>query len=161
MGRKVKPETVDNYLASLVRAFALYECEQEGLSGKDILRPTRKLYPADTGFRNLPSGFSGADIGYQLENVVFMELKRRGYDLTVGTLPGAEVDFVARKGSVVEYFQVTATLLDEGVYRRELAPLEAIRDSYPKTILTLDGWREGVTEKGIRTIKLRDWLLAS
>ncbi len=159
MGRKVKPETVDNYLAALVRAYALYECEQEGLSGKRVLRPLRKLYSADTGFRNLPNGFSGADLGFQLENVVFMELRRRGYEPFVGALPNGEVDFVARRGEARLYIQVTASLLDESVYQREVKPLEAVGNSFPKLVLTLDGWREGTTESGVRIVKLQDWLL--
>lgn len=159
MGRKVKPETVDNYIASLVNAFALYSCEQEGLAGKQVFRPLRKLYPVDTGFRNLPSGFSGSDIGYQLENIVFMELKRRGYEPFVGALPNTEIDFIAKRGSDRVYIQVMASLLDEEVYRRELAPLETVSDAFPKVILTLDNWREGVTESGVRILGLQDWLL--
>lgn len=161
MGRKVKPETVDNYLAALFRAFALYECEQEGLAGKRVLRPLRKLYPADTGFRNLPNGFNGSDIGYQLENIVFMELVRRGFTPFVGALQNSEIDFVAKRGDDRLYIQVTASLLDEDVYQRELAPLKTVSDSFPKMILTLDGWREGVTDSGIRIQRLEDWLLAS
>lgn len=161
MGRKVKPETIDNYLAALERAFVLYACDQEGLSRKRVLRPLKKIYPVDTGFRNLPNGFSGVDIGFQLENIVFMELRRRGYSLFVGSMQGAEVDFVAKQGSRKEYFQVTASLLDESVYQRELAPLEAIKDSFPKTILTLDGWRTGVTPSGVRIMGIIEWLLGS
>ncbi len=161
MGRKVKPETIDNYLVALERAFALYTCDQEGLSGKQVLRPLKKLYPVDTGFRNLPSGFSGTDIGFQLENIVFIELKRRGFTPFVGAMHGAEVDFVAKRGSQKEYFQVTASLLDESVYRRELVALEAIKDSFPKTILTLDGWRTGVTPSGVRIMGILEWLLGS
>ena len=160
MGRKVKPETIDNYLFALSQAYALYECPQEGLSGKSILRPLKKLYPADTGLRNMPNGFSGSDIGFQLENVVFIELKRRGYNVFVGALPHAEIDFIAKKGSERLYIQVTTSLIDENVYNRELSPLEAVRDNFPKLILTLDGWREGTTSSGIRIIKLEDWLLA-
>lgn len=159
MGRKVKPETVDNYLVSLVRAFALYECEQEGLVGKRLLRPMRKFYPADTGFRNLPSGFTGSDIGFQLENVVYLELRRRGYTPFVGALSASEIDFVAKRGSERIYLQVTASLLDEGVYQREVAPLESVRDAFPKTILVLDGWREGYTDSGVKVQRLLDWLL--
>ncbi|NGM16784.1 AAA family ATPase [Eggerthellaceae bacterium zg-893] len=159
MGRKVKPETIDNYLLALTRAYALYECRQEGVSGKSILRPLRKFYPSDTGFRNLPNGFSGADIGFQLENIVFMELKRRGYEPFVGTLPKAEIDFVAKKGGERIYIQVAASLLDDSVYSRELSPLEAVGDNFPKLILTLDGWREGTTKSGVHIARLQDWLL--
>ena len=129
--------------------------------GKQVLRPLKKLYPVDTGFRNLPNGFSGTDIGFQLENIVFMELKRRGHTVFVGAMPNAEVDFIAKRGSEKEYFQVTASLLDEAVYQRELTPLEAIKNSFPKTILTLDGWRTGITSSGVRIMGIQEWLLSS
>lgn len=159
-GRKVKPETVDNYILALTRAFALYECGQEGLSGKKILRPLRKFYPADTGFRNLPTRFSGVDLGYQLENIVYIELKRRGFSISVGALSNAEIDFIATNNSGKEYFQVSASLLDEAVFDREITPLQEIKDSFPKTILTLDGWRSGTTDSGITIVKLSDWLMS-
>ena len=159
MGRKVKSETIDNYLTALEKAFALYSCDQEGLLGKQVLRPMKKIYPVDTGFRNLPNGFSGADLGFQLENIVFMELKRRGYAVFVGVMKEAEIDFVAKRGGSKEYFQITTSLLDEGVYKREIAPLEAIKDSFPKTILTLDEWRRGVTPSGVKIMGIREWLL--
>lgn len=160
-GRKTKPDTIDSYLYALVQAFALCGCEQAGLAGKAILRPLLKWYPVDTGLRNLSTGFSGQDLGYQLENVVYMELRRRGYRVFVGTLPKGEVDFVAERRSERAYFQVTTSVLDEGVYARELSPLERIGDSFPKTVLTLDGWKSGVTATGIRLQKLTDWLLGA
>ena len=161
MGRKVKPETIDNYLVALERAFALYQCNQEGVAGKQILRPLKKLYPVDTGFRNLPNGFSGVDLGFQLENIVFVELKRREYNVCVGAMQNAEVDFVATRRGEKEYLQVTTSLLDETVFRRELAPLETIEDSFPKTILTLDGWRTGITPSGVKIMDMQEWLLES
>lgn len=157
-GRTTKPETIDNYLRALQNAFAVYACEQEGLCGKRVLRPLQKLYPCDTGFRNMTTRFSGQDIGYQLENIVYMELLRRGYEVSVGALPHAEIDFVAKRGNQRLYVQVTASLLDERVHEREMAPLRAIGDSFPKVILTLDGWRSGVTDSGIIVRDLIGWL---
>lgn len=160
-GRNVKPETIDNYIHALEMAFAIYECEQEGITGKRVLRPLRKFYAPDAGLRNMATGFTGTDIGYQLEGIVFMELKRRGYVVKVGALSDCEVDFVATRRAEKIYVQVSASVLDEGVFQREISPLEKIRDSFPKLILTLDGWRQGTTESGIAIKSLIDWLLTS
>lgn len=158
-GRKVKSETVDSYLKTLIAAFALCECEQRGLSGKKILRPFRKFYPADIGFRNLVTRFTGQHLGFQLDNVVYMELKRRGCDVYVGSLGDSEIDFVALKNEETTYFQVTTSLLEESVFTREIEPLRKVNDNFEKTILTLDGWGSGVTEDGITIMKIQDWLL--
>ena len=160
MGRKTNPETVDNYLDVLKRAFALYDCTQMGLKGKAVLQPQRKYYAPDTGLRNLESGFRMQDIGFQLENIVFMELIRRGYEVNVGTLSHGEVDFVAQKRSDRAYFQICETLLDEDTRKREVSPLEAVGDSYAKVILTRDASAVGTTESGIRIMSLVDWLLS-
>ena len=160
MGRKTNPETVDNYLDALKRAFALYDCTQMGLKGKAVLQPQRKYYAPDTGLRNLESGFRMQDIGFQLENIVFMELIRRGYEVNVGTLSHGEVDFVAQKRSDRTYFQICETLLDEDTRKREVSPLEAVGDSYAKVILTRDASVVGTTESGIRIMSLVDWLLS-
>lgn len=160
MGRKVAPETIDNYLEALQRALVVMACSQCGLAGKKLLRPVRKWYPVDTGLRNLPNRFATTgDVGFQLENVVYVELCRRGYEVCVGTLPGSEIDFVAKKGDEVCYIQVTQTLLDDAVYERELHPLLAIRDSFPKLILCADRARSGYGEAGVRIMSIADWLL--
>ena len=159
-GRKTSSETVDNYLRSLVSALILHECEQTGLAGRQVLRPQRKYYPVDTGLRNLMTGFSPRDLGAQLECAVYNELLRRGYTVTVGSLPGeGEVDFVARRDSDRIYIQVTSSLEDEKTFERELKPYMSIADSFPKLVLTLGAYRTGTTETGIRIVNVIDWLM--
>jgi hypothetical protein len=158
-GRKTSTETLDNYLKALADAYVVGACEQEGVAGREVLRPLRKFYPVDSGLRNLMTGFSGADLGFQLEDVVYNELRRRGYGVRVGVLAGGEVDFVATRAGERLYVQVSETLLAEETYRRELAPYERIADSWPKYVLTLDRFRCGTTERGERVAYLPDWLL--
>lgn len=159
MGKKTSVDTVDAYLGALRSAFALYECQQAGLKGKEVLRPRRKYYAPDGGLRNLETGFSMQDIGFQLEGVVFMDLRRRGYEVSVGALPAGEIDFVARRRSEKLYVQVCETLLDEATRSREVAPLDAVGDSYPKMILTRDDASVGITPSGVRIVSLQQWLL--
>lgn len=159
MGRKTNPETIDNYLSALKRACALHACEQTGLRGKEVLSPQRKYYAPDTGLGNLESGFRMQNIGFQLENVVFLELLRRGYTIYVGSLPSGEIDFVAERMAERVYIQVCELMLDEATRRREEAPLNAIGDSYPKLILTRDQTAAGVTQTGIRIVPIVDWLV--
>lgn len=159
-GRKTSSETVDNYLKALFDAFILDECEQTGLAGKQVLRPQRKLYPVDNGLRNVMTRFSPSDFGAQIECVVFNELKRRKLHPEVGVLRAGEIDFVAYgKSGEREYIQVTASMVDDATYKRELAPFESLADSFPKTVLTLDRYRTGITETGVRIVNLVDWLL--
>ena len=160
-GRKVSQTTVDNYLEALKNALIMREAPQFGLKGKSVLNPKRKFYAVDTGLKNLATGFPTEDIGFQLENIVCNELIKRGYSVSVGVLPDqSEIDFVARKGTGERcYYQVTQSLIDEGVYERELAPLRQVPDSFKKTVLTLDGFRCGITKEGINIVKLTDWLL--
>lgn len=160
-GRKASQQTIDNYLNALKNALIVREAPQFGLKGKAVLNPKRKFYAVDTGLKNLATGFPTEDIGFQLENVVYNELAKRGYEVSVGVLPDqSEIDLVARKGTGERhYYQVTQSLIDDGVYQRELAPLERMQDSFPKTVLTLDGFRCGVTSTGIKIVKLTDWLL--
>ena len=159
-GRKASQETVDNYLAALVNAQVMAACEQQGLAGKEVLRPQRKFYPVDNGLRNLTIGFNRTrDTGYQLEAVVFNELVRRGWKVSIGALTGGEVDFVAMRREERLYIQVCQSVLDEATFAREVAPLEAIHNSFPKVVLVADRWRTGVTSSGIRIVNLADWLL--
>lgn len=134
---------------------------QFGLKGKEVLNPKRKFYAADIELRNFASGFPTEDMSFQLENVVCNELNKRGYDVFVGTLPdGSEIDFVARKPTGEQhYHQVTQSLIDDKVYKREIAPLLQIPDNFPKTILTLDTYRTGITKEGITIAGITDWLL--
>ena len=159
-GRKASQETVDNYLAALVNAKVMTACEQQGLAGKEVLRPQRKFYPMDNGLRNLTIGFNRTrDTGYQLGAVVFNELVRRGWKAGVGALTAGEVDFVATRRDERLYIQVCQSVLDETTFAREVAPLEAIQDSFPKVVLVADRWKTGVTSSGIRVVNLADWLL--
>lgn len=159
-GRKTSSETVDNYLKALFDAFILDECEQTGLAGKQVLRPQRKLYPVDNGLRNVMTRFSPGDFGAQIECIVFNELKRRRLHPEVGVLRAGEIDFVAYgKSGGKEYIQVSASMMDDSTYRREVSPFESLSDSFPKTVLTLDRYRAGVTETGVRIVNLIDWLL--
>lgn len=159
-GRKTRPETIDGYLRALTDALILYECEQTGLAGKEILRPQRKFYPVDTGLRNLMRNFTPGDSGFQMENVVHNELVRRGWKTTVGTLRAGEVDFVAEKAQKRRYIQVSETIASPATYEREIAPLNAIDDTWPKYILVTDYLNCGTTENGIQIINVIDWLLA-
>ncbi|MCI1649563.1 ATP-binding protein [Bifidobacterium tibiigranuli] len=157
-GLGIAPKTVDAQVDALERAFVIYRAEQTGLSGKQILRPTNKYYPVDNGFRNLANGFTSKDFGAQLEGVVYMELRRRGYMVRVGAVTGGEIDFVASRGSDRRYVQVTATMLDESVRERELASLRALSDAFPRYVITLDPFSAGTTEDGIRIVRATDWL---
>lgn len=159
-GRRPSVEAIDGYLEGLGQANILIRCDQVGLAGKDILRPQRKFYPVDTGLRNYQTGFATRDLGFQLENVVCVELMRRGYGVRVGGLPSGEVDFVASRGSERLYVQVVESMTDQRTYERELAPFARIADSFPKMVLTADAMRAGTTETGVAVRDVRDWLLA-
>lgn len=157
--RSISPETVEAYLLALEQAFIIAEAPQFGLQGKEILNPLRKFYPADPGLKNLATNFAVRDTGFLLENVVYVELARRGYSVSVGALRAGEVDFVTQRGDERRYIQVSESLLGEQVRQREIEPLEAIGDSFPKVILTLDRIGLGTTESGIRIVNIIDWLL--
>lgn len=154
-----RDKTVENYLKALESAYILSECEQNGIAGKQVLRPQRKFYPIDTGLRNLASNYAPKGLGAQLECVVFNELVRRGYNVTVGALLKGEVDFVADKHDERLYIQVTETLASPETYERELAPFFLVNDAFPKLVLTTDRLRLGTTEQGVRIENPVDWLL--
>lgn len=158
-GVVISPQTLDEQIRMLEQAFVIYAAEQSGLRGKQILRSQRKYYPVDNGFRNYALGFAGVDAGFQLEGIVYMELLRRGWTVQVGALPTGEVDFVARRGSAMRYVQVTASMADEATRERELAPLRAVGDSFPKVVVTLEPYGVGTTQDGITVIRAVDWLL--
>ncbi len=159
MGRKTNPATVDSYLNALCRAFLVQRCEQEGIAGKTVLQPMQKLFAPDTGLRNREIGFRPQDIGYQLENVVFCELRRRGYEVHVGAGTSGEVDFVADRQDERLYVQVSSNIIEKGTLDRELRSLEAVHDSFPKIVLTRDSLFWGTTESGIAIRSLIGWLL--
>lgn len=119
----------------------------------------RKFYPVDLGLRNFITHFSAENTGFQLENVVHNELVRRGYAVEVGVLRAGEIDFVARRMDERVYIQVSETVLDPATRDRELRPLRAIADAFPKMVLTLDRFGTGITDDGIRIANVVDWLL--
>lgn len=157
-GVKASYETIDGYLHALEQALILHSASQVGVQGKQLLRPLKKFYPVDTGLRNLPGGFSGRDVGFQLENAVYLELLRRGFKVSVGTLERGEVDFVAQKRDARRYIQVVDSLADPTTYERELKPLRALEDAFPRIVLTSDRLRVGTTEEGVRILNIVDWL---
>lgn len=151
-------KTVDTLIDGLLESYVVYEVEQRGIQGKRILRPQRKYYPADTGFRSIVSGFGTTDIGARLEGAVLIELQRRGYNVVIGTLPNSEIDFIAAKGSEKRYIQVCESLSDESTRRRELSPLESLTDAHPRIVLTADTLVAGTTPDGIQIINVEHWL---
>ena len=120
-----------------------------------------KYYSVDVTLRNLIVGSTGRDTGHILENIVFLELIRRGYTVYVGQLAKGEIDFVAEKAGITEYYQVSETVLDPNTLNRELAPLEAINDQYPKFLLTLDELNKNANYDGIQQRNVLEWLLES
>ena len=127
--------------------------------GKELLRINAKYYSVDATLRNLIVGSTGCDTGHILENIVFLELIRRGYTVYVGQLAKGEIDFVAEKAGITEYYQVSETVLDPNTLNRELALLEAINDQYPKFLLTLDELNKNANYDGIQQRNVLEWLL--
>ncbi|MDD3365473.1 MAG: ATP-binding protein [Syntrophomonas sp.] len=137
-GRKTTSDTIDNYLKTLENAFIIYKANRYDLKGKMFLKTLGKYYLVDMGIRNHLTGLRNTDYGHVLENLVYLELIRRGYEVAIGKIGSLEVDFVATKANEKKYYQVSATILDEKTRERELRPLQSISDNYPKYILTMD-----------------------
>ena len=156
-GRKISHSTVDSYINALTEAYIFYKVDRYDLNGKTILKQNSKYYIVDTGLRRHLIRKREKDTGFLLENLVYFELIRRGYKVFIGKSGNYEIDFVAIKNDVVEYFQVSASLLEESTFEREIKPLKAIKDNYRKTILTLDRITLGNYE-GIEVINAIDWL---
>lgn len=158
MGRKIDVKTVEKYVSALTESFVMYQAKRYNVKGKQYLKTLEKYYAVDMGLRYMLLGTRGADVGHILENVVYLELIRRGYDVYVGKIDDLEVDFVAMDKKQIEYFQVAATVRDENTLNRELLPLQKISDNYPKVILTLDDDPEADYD-GIKRINVLDWLI--
>lgn len=159
-GRKISPNTVESYLRALTDSYILYNAARYDIKGRQFLKTLGKYYFVDTGIRNHVITQSAKDLGHLLENVVYLELMRRKNRVNIGKLSEKEVDFVATDISGVEYYQVSASVLDEKTLERELAPLREIKDNYPKTLLTLDDIGNGANYEGIRQVNVIDWLLS-
>ena len=158
-GRKISPNTVESYLRALTDSYILYNAARYDIKGRQFLKTLGKYYFVDTGIRNHIISQSAKDLGHLLENVVYLELLRRKNRVNIGKLAEKEVDFVATNMNEVEYYQVSASVLDENTLERELAPLKEIKDNYPKILLTLDDMGNGANYEGIRQINVIDWLL--
>ena len=157
-GRKTTVDTIDNYLKLLENAYILYRARRFDLKGKLHLKTHEKFYIVDSGIRNELLGFRDSDYGNVLENIVYFELLRRDYDVSIGKLGALEVDFVATKPGVTKYYQVTATMLPDETRQRELRPLQNIPDHYEKIVLSMD--KTPVTDfGGIKNINLIDFLV--
>lgn len=157
-GRKIDVKTVEKYLEALSESYIIYQAKRYNIKGKQYLKTLEKYYVVDIGLRFMLLGSRQVDAGHILENVIYLELLRRGYDVYVGKIETFEVDFVAQNRKGTAYFQVALTARDEKTLERELRPLQAIRDHYPKVLLTMDEDPEAQYE-GIRRLNARDWLL--
>ena len=157
-GRKVSPNTVSDYVEALTESFVFYPVERFDVVGKQLLKANKKYYIVDMGIRNHILPRRNYDIGFSLENIVYLELLRRGYRVTVGKAGNTEVDFVAEKQGTSTYFQVTADMTAKETFDREMKPFENIRDNYEKIIFTADRLSIG-NYNGIKVENLIDWLL--
>ena len=150
--------TVQAYVNALLESYFFYDIKRFDIKGKEYLKTLGKYYIVDIGLRNYLVGFRDRDRGHALENVVYFELLRRGYDVAIGKVDNAEVDFIATKADDKLYVQVTESMASEDVRRRELAPLQKINDNYEKIVLSLDPGLDASYD-GIKSLNLINWLL--
>lgn len=155
-------KTIDKYIVSLLESFLFYEAQRYGVKGRQVFSTLSKYYVVDLGLRHSLVKQSQRDFGYILENVVYLELKRRGFNVYVGQLEGdLEIDFVCVRGDETHYYQVSATTLDESTLERELKPFTKVKDNFPKLLLTLDTIQREVNYDGVQKMNIIDWLLVS
>ena len=158
--RKAKPatHTIQTYIEALRESFIFYEIKRFDIKGKEYLKTLGKYYIVDIGLRNYLLGYRDGDTGHILENIIYFELLRRGYDVAIGKLDNKEVDFIATKTGEKKYIQVTETMNSPETKERELAPLRKISDNYEKLVIAID---PGLTQdqNGIKIISALDYLL--
>lgn len=157
--RKIDNETVCSYLEKLQKAYILHKCSRYDLQGKDILKTQEKFYLADVSLRYSVLGYTVDGVASSLENIVYLELKRRGYDVYIGKIKDKEIDFVATKQNEKIYVQVTQEIKSEKTQKREYEQLLEIRDNYPKYVVMADDFAGGNYE-GIKTMNIVDFLLS-
>lgn len=157
-GRKSDPKTIEKYVSSLEESFIINKASRYNIKGKEYLKSLEKYYVSDIGLRNFMLGKKAMDVGHILENIIYLELLRRGYSVYVGKIDDMEIDFVAQNQQGNFYIQVAASVRDENTLKRELRSLQAIKDNYPKILLTLDDDPEGDYE-GITRTNALDWLV--
>lgn len=159
--KKINPRTVDRYIRGLTDSLLFYEARRYNIKGKQFLTTMNKYYVCDIAMRNMLVRSQDSDIGHILENIVFLELKRRYKEVYVGQIgQNGEVDFVAIENGNPIYFQVSQTTLDEDVLKRELASLKQIHDNYPKYLLTLDEVFDDMNYDGIKKKNVLKWLIS-
>lgn len=157
-GRKISVPTVESYLSALTDSYILYKVGRYDIKGKQYLMTGFKYYVADIGLRYFLLGTKPTDIGHILENIVYLELLRRGYEVYIGKTGDAEVDFIAINSEGQEYYQVAQTVMDESTLKRELSLLDSIKDHNPKYLLTMD-YMPLTSYNGIKQINVLEWLL--
>ena len=157
-GRKISQNTVGDYVSALVEPFVFYPVERYDITGKQLLKTQPKYYIVDLGLARHLVKRSRYDLGFNLENIIYLELLRRDYKVYVGKVQDKEIDFLAEKGQERIYIQVCASMMEESTFNREMAPLKLVKDNYPKYIMTLDRFVLGNYE-GINVINAIDWLL--
>ena len=157
-GRKSDSKTIEKYVTSLEESFIVYRANRYNIKGKEYLKSLEKYYVADIGLRNFMLGKKSIDVGHILENIIYLELIRRGYSVYVGKIDDMEIDFVAQNSQGNTYIQVAASVRDENTLKRELRSLQSVKDNYPKMILTLDDDPEADYD-GILRKNALDWLL--
>ena len=160
VSKGIKPNTIDNYITLLENAFVFYSANRYDIKGKEYLKTQGKYYMADIGLRNFFLGFRGTDRGHLIENIVYMELLHRGYNVSIGKIDSKEIDFIATKFNEKLYIQVSDTLQEESTRNREFTSLNAINDNFEKIILTLDNIFVGTNDKGIKVVNLIEWLIS-
>lgn len=151
--------TVQAYVNALLKSYFFYDIKRFDIKGKEFLRTLGKYYIVDIGLRNYLLGFRDRDSGHAIENVVYFELLRHGYDVSIGKIDNSEVDFIATNTNDKMYVQVTEAMTSEDVRKRELAPLQKISDNYEKIVLSLDPGMDSSYD-GIKSINLIDWLIS-
>ena len=158
---RISGVTVSKYIAAMKEAFLFYRCPKYDMVGRKLLKTNGKYYVPDLGMRNAELGIAvGEDISRPLENIVFLELVRRGYDVRVGSYHDSEIDFIAKRRGKVDYFQVCQTIIAEGTMEREIKPFTKTGDNRSKTILTLDRFGLG-DHDGVNIVNIIDWLMDS
>jgi uncharacterized protein len=138
-GRPINVRTVESYINAFLESYIVYQIKRYDIKGRQYLKTLEKYYLVDIGLRNTMLGSNrGRDVGHILENIIFLELLRRGYDLYIGKVEGLEIDFVAKSSNEVKYIQVAASVRDSRTFERKIRPLQKIQNNYPKCIMTLD-----------------------
>ena len=160
-GRGINVRTVESYISSFMESYIVYQAKRYDIKGKQYLKTMEKYYFVDMGLRSVMLGNRGnTDVGHVLENVIYLELIRRGYEVYIGKMESMEVDFVAKDMQGIKYIQVTASVREKSTLERELRPLQKIADNYPKCIMTLD-IDPAADYEGIRRINALDYLMSS